>query len=171
MKILHNICFSFFAVVAVSAVASAVVVIRPSAAGKGVTAGETKTKQPEERQFSFRVQTNPDGTVSGQATLVDPEAEGASAGEPYSLELDISCMHVVDNVAFFGGTTARTTDADLVDAAYFSVQDNGEGIDKISKVYFFDDDPATVGDPQLCMDNQPGDFPMEPIVSGSIALK
>ena len=168
---LTKIYQTLFTIAVIATISSADVVLRPSAAGKGVTAGKTKTEQTDERQFSFSVQTNPDSTVSGQATLVDPKADGPSAGEPYSLELDISCMHVVDNVAFFGGTTTRTTDTDLFDAAYFSVQDNGEGIDKISKVYFFDDDPATVGDPQLCIGNQPGDFPMEPIVSGSIALK
>ena len=168
---LTKIYLSLFTIAVITSISSADVVLRPSAAGKGVTASKTKTASADERQFSFSVQTNPDGTISGQAILVDPEANGASAGEPYSLELDISCMHVVDNVAFFGGVTTRTTDADLVDAAYFSVQDNGEGIDKISKVYFFDDDPATVGDPQLCIGNQPGDFPMEPIVSGNIALK
>ena len=59
-------------------------------------------------------------------------------------------MKVVGTIAFFGGTVKRTNDPSLVDAVYFSVQDNGEpgeGVDKISRVAFFDDDPNTTGDP------------------------
>jgi hypothetical protein len=83
-------------------------------------------------------------------------------------------MKVIGNVAFFGGTTRRTNDPSLVDAVYFSVQDNGEpGRDKdmISRVFFFDDDPNTQGDPQLCQGNVLGDFPMEPIESGNIQVR
>ena len=61
-----------------------------------------------------------------------------------------------------------------MDAVYFSVQDNGEpgaGVDRLSRAFFFDDDPNTTGDPQLCQNNQPGDFPMEFIESGNIGLR
>lgn len=117
------------------------------------------------RQFSFSARTNSDGTVNGQANL---HVDG------YQLKVDISCMKVVGNVAIFGGTTRRTNDPNLVDAVYFSVQDNGEpgkNRDKISRVFFFDDDPTTTGDPQLCQFNTPTDFPLETIESGNIQVK
>jgi hypothetical protein len=126
------------------------------------------------RQFSFNAQLRADGTVTGQATLMNPEFTGANGHSPYQLQIDISCMKVIGNVAFFGGTTKRTNDPNLVDAVYFSVQDNGEpgkGRDMLSRAFFFDDDPATQGDPQLCQGNQLGDFPMEPITAGNIQVK
>jgi len=125
------------------------------------------------RQFSFSARRYDDGTVKGQALLHNPAFDGAN-GTPYQLKIDISCMNVIGNVAFFGGTTRRTNDPNLVDAVYFSVADNGEpGRDRdlISLAFFFDDDPSTVGDPQLCQGNQLGDFPMEPIESGNIQVR
>jgi len=83
-------------------------------------------------------------------------------------------MKVIGNVAFFGGLTRRTTDPNLVDAVYFSIEDNGEpgaDNDRISRAFFFDDDPNTQGDPQLCQGNVIGDFPMEEIQSGNINLR
>ena len=82
-------------------------------------------------------------------------------------------MKVVGNIAFFGGTTRRTTDPNLVDAVYFSAQDNGNpgaNNDLLSLAFFFDDDPNTTGDPQLCQQIPIGLFPMEPINSGNISL-
>ncbi|HLM00897.1 MAG TPA: hypothetical protein VK400_07555 [Pyrinomonadaceae bacterium] len=117
------------------------------------------------RQFSFSAHRNSSGTVNGQANL---HVDG------YQLKVDISCMKVVGNVAIFGGTTRRTNDPNLVDAVYFSVQDNGEpgkNRDKISRVFFFDDDPTTTGDPQLCQFNTPTDFPLETIESGNIQVR
>ena len=72
------------------------------------------------------------------------------------------------NTVYFGGTTKSTNDPDLVDALFFAVQDNGEpgkGVDKISRVFFWDDDPTTSGDPQACQSNQVTDFPLELIES------
>ncbi len=55
------------------------------------------------------------------------------------------------------------------------MQDNGEPgrNDKISRVYFYDDDPMTTGDPQLCQLNQLGDFQqvLEPIEKGNIQVR
>jgi hypothetical protein len=90
------------------------------------------------------------------------------------LQVDISCMKVIGNIAFFGGLTRRTNDPNLDEAVYFSVQDNGEPgkeRDQISSVFFFDDDPTTTGDPQLCQGNVVGDFPMMPIDSGNIQIR
>jgi hypothetical protein len=143
-----------------------------TASGRGILpAGTAKDGSMIEREFTFNAHARPDGKVEGMGMLYNP-AEGETA-QPYVLQIDISCMNVVGDVIFFGGSTHRTTDPNLADAVYFSVQDNGEPgaeKDKMSRVYFFDDDPNTTGDPQLCKANQPGDFAMEPILSGDISI-
>jgi hypothetical protein len=127
-----------------------------------------------QRHFSFSAKQRPDGTVTGQAQLTNKSFTGENDTSPYKLHLDISCMNRIGNTVFFGGTTKSTNDPNLVDAAYFAVQDNGEpgkGVDKISRVFFFDDDPTTTGDPQACQFIVPGDFPLETIETGNIQVK
>ena len=137
--------------------------------------GTLNNADGSKRQFSFNAKRNADGTVTGQAQLVNPAFSGTDASPaPYRLHVDISCMYVVGNIAVFGGTTKSTNDPNLVDAVYFSVQDNGEpgkGRDKISRVFFFDDDPTTTGDPQLCLLTGPTDFPLETIAGGNIQVR
>jgi len=124
------------------------------------------------RQFAFSARQNPDGTANGNAVLHNPAFTNAN-GQKYQLQIDIRCMKVIGNVAFLGGLTRRTNDPSLVDAVYFSVQDNGEPgkNDMISRAFFFDDDPNTQGDPMLCQGNQLGDFPMEKIEAGNVQVK
>ena len=125
------------------------------------------------RQFSFSATRHEDGTVTGQAVLINPAFEGEN-GNAYQLHIDITCMHVVGNIAVFGGVTKRTNDPALVDAVFFSVQDNGEpgkGVDRISSVFFWDDDPGTTGDPQACLLTGPLDFPLNTIESGNIQVR
>ena len=145
-----------------------------SASGHGtVFDGVAPNGQPNRRQFSFSARMNGDGSASGTAVLHNPADDGAHGNQPYGLLIDISCMKVVGNVAFFGGLTRRTTDPNLVDAVYFSIEDNGQpaaGTDRISRAFFFDDDPTTTGDPQLCQGIQIGDFPMQTIEAGNIRL-
>jgi hypothetical protein len=139
------------------------------AEGHGTLAGK--------RQFSFSAHVNSDGTVTGQAELVNPNFTGANGKSPYWVHVEVSCMKVIGNVAFFGGLVTSTNDTGggvFTGAVYFSVQDNGEpgkGTDRLSLLFFFDDDPNTVGDPALCQGNQLGDFPMDPIEAGNIQLK
>ena len=137
-----------------------------SAAGHGALTGTEG-----QRQFSFSARTYSDGSVKGQAVLRNPDFQ--VSGQAYQLKLDISCMKVVGNIAIFGGMTQRTNDPSLVDAAFFSVEDNGEPgkNDKISRVFFWDDDPDTTGDPQACQFVTPTDFPLETIVNGNIQVK
>lgn len=146
-----------------------------SASGHGTLFnGVDSNGRPFRRQFSFSARTKSDGSADGTAVLHNPAFDGANGNQPYSLQVDISCMKVIGNIAFFGGTTRRTTDPNLVDAVYFSIQDNGEPgrrNDRISRVFFFDDDPTTTGNPQLCQGNVVGDFPMELIESGNIGLR
>ena len=123
------------------------------------------------RQFSFSATEHADGTVTGNAVLRNPAFQ--VDGQDYQLQIDISCMKVVGDIAIFGGTTQRTNDPGLVDAVFFTVQDNGEPgkEDKISSVFFWDDDPATTGDPQACLLTGPTDFPLETIVKGNIQVR
>ena len=126
------------------------------------------------RQFSFSARRRADGTVTGNAVLHNPAFDGAD-GNKYQAQFEISCMKVVGNIAVFGGTVRRTNDPNLVDAAFFSVQDNGEpgrDRDKISSVFFNDDDPTTnPGDPQGCQDIGPEDLPLNTIESGNIQVR
>jgi hypothetical protein len=143
-----------------------------SANGQGTLLVMNDQGEVVRRQFSFSARRLKDGTVKGNAVLHNPAYQ--VNGQNYQLQIDITCMKVIGNIAFFGGTTRRTNDPSLVDAVYFSVQDNGEpgrDRDRISRVFFFDDDPNTTGDPQLCQGNVVGDFPMEPIESGNIQVK
>src|SRR5437763_932974 len=71
------------------------------------------------RQFAFSARRYADGSVKGNAVLHNPAFENAK-GQRYQLQVDISCMKVIGNVAFFGGTTRRTNDPSLIDAVYFS---------------------------------------------------
>lgn len=145
---------------------------RESANGHGTLLVADDDGNIVRRQFSFSAHRQADGSVKGQATLHNPAFR--VDGQKYQLKVDISCMNVIGNIAFFGGTTRRTNDPNLVDAVYFSVQDNGEpgkNRDLISRAFFFDDDPTTQGDPGLCQLNQVGDFPMEPIDAGNIQVR
>jgi hypothetical protein len=146
---------------------------RESANGQGTLLVQDENGNTVRRTFSLSARSYADGSVKGNAVLHNPAFTNAN-GQKYQLQIDISCMKVIGNVAFFGGTTKRTNDPSLVDAVYFSVQDNGEpgkGHDQISRAFFFDDDPNTQGDPQLCQGNVLGDFPMEIIEAGNIQVK
>ena len=146
---------------------------REQANGHGTLLVEDEDGDLVRRQFSLSARRYADGSVKGNAVLHNP-AFTVNNGQKYQLQIDISCMKVIGNVAFFGGTTKRTNDPNLVDAVYFSVQDNGEpgkDRDTISRAFFFDDDPNTTGNPALCQGNVLGDFPLEPIESGNIQVR
>ena len=166
-----------YAVLSVAVVALAVVgfsMSRITSAAAPSASANGSGKLDENRQFSFSArQLSPDGTASGNAVLHNP-AFTVNNNQRYALQIDVRCIKVIGNVAFVGGLTRRTNDPSLVDAVFFSVQDNGEpgkGSDQISRVFFWDDDPNTTGDPMACQLNQLGDFPMEPIQSGNVQVK
>lgn len=145
------------------------------AATSGMVSGQGALSSDPRRNFSVSAQINADGTAKGHATLINKAFTGENGKAPYLLMLDISCGKMVDaNTAIFGGTIRRTNDSSLVDTVYFSVQDNGEpgkGSDKISRAFFFDNDPATTGDPALCLGATLTDLPLETIVSGNIQVR
>ena len=144
-----------------------------SASGHGTVTVVDENGNDARRQFSFSGSEQRNGTVRGNAMLRNPQYTGTN-GQPYMLQIKVSCINVIGNVAFFGGTVRRTNDPNLVDAVFFSVQDNGEpgaGQDMISDVYFFDDIPETMGDPALCQNIPLGYFAMYPIESGNVSVR
>lgn len=145
------------------------------AAPSGMVSGQGALSTDPRRNFSVSARINADGTASGRATLVNKAFTGENGKQPYMLQVDISCGKMLDGkTAILGGSTRRTNDPNLVDAVYFSVQDNGEpgaNNDKVSRAYFFDDDPTTTGDPKLCLGSTLTDLPLETIVSGNINVK
>lgn len=142
-------------------------------AAKPASANGQGTLDSGARHFSFNAKQNADGTVTGQAELTNKNFTGENGNSPYNLHIDISCMKKFGNTAYFGGTTKRTNDPNLVDAVFFAVQDNGEpgkGNDKISRAFFWDGDPTTTGDPQACQNNEVNDFPLETIEAGNVQV-
>ncbi len=126
------------------------------------------------RQFSLSARRFADGTVRGNAILRNAAFSGEN-GKTYQAKFEISCMKIVGNTAIFGGTVQRTNDPNLVDTAYFSVEDNGEpgkNRDRISSVFFNDADPNNdPGDPQFCQNFNPGDLePLFTIETGNIQV-
>lgn len=152
--------------VAVAVPASASVVA--SASGHGALSTDSG-----DRQFSFSAKLSDDGTATGHAVLHNPAFQGAHGNSPYMLQIDISCMKVIDNWAVFGGIT--DDDPELGESAvFFAVQDNGEpgkNLDEISLVYFWDADPDTIGDPGACQFNVPTDLELLTIESGNIQVR
>jgi hypothetical protein len=168
-----------FATVGALVLTGLIAAFKSNAAGPGASANghgsllvQDESGNTVRRQFTFSAH-NQGETVVGNAVLHNP-AFTVSNGQRYQLQVEVSCMKIIGNVVFFGGLTRRTNDPNLVDAVYFSVQDNGEpgkNRDQISRVFFFDDDPNTMGDPQLCQGNVLGDFPMETIDAGNVQVK
>jgi hypothetical protein len=137
----------------------------PSANGQG-TLMVTDSNGTFRRNFSFSAQTKSNGTVQGNAVLHSAQYTYGNGNQPYMVQVDISCMKVIGNTAYFGGLVRKTNEPDPIysGAVFFSAQDNGEpgkNNDKVSLLYFWDDDPDTVGDPGACQ-NLP-----DPPVDGS----
>src|SRR5829696_7023482 len=103
---------AFIAIFAAVVASAGVAATTQSASGQGTLDNGTRT-------FSFSVRTNADGSVTGNAVLINRNFAGENGQSPYRLQIEISCMNIVDDVAFFGGTVKSTNDPSLVDAVYF----------------------------------------------------
>ena len=144
----------------------------PATAAEPVATASGQGQIAEGRTFAFTVEIFADGTADGMAVLVNRNFTGTDGPSPYKAKFEISCAKRVGNTVTFGGMTNRTNDENLVDAAFFTVQDNGEpgkGVDKISSVFFWDGDPATTGDPMACLLSE--DFPLNTIEAGNVQVK
>jgi hypothetical protein len=173
-RTIRNFCIVVLVIAGATALVVASGLAGPSASGHGtLIVPNGSAGNNVRRQFTFSAREMSDGTVTGNAILHNPAFTGDGT-QQYMLHIDISCMNVYGNIVFFGGTTRRTNDPNLVDAVFFSVEDNGNpgaGNDKISSVFFWDEDPTTTGDPGACENNQVGDFPMTEIESGNISVR
>jgi hypothetical protein len=77
----------------------------------------------ELRTFSFTAVTHRDGTVNGQAQLVNRAADTRT-------HVEINCLRVAGKTAFVSGVVSNASNPALEgQPAIFSVQDNGEGSD------------------------------------------
>lgn len=85
-----------------------------SASGSGML-----TINGEMRTFAFTVHEGPDGTVAGQAHVVNRSMDFAE-------HISLDCLRVVGNTAFVSGIVTK---GDPLEGwkALFSVRDNGEG--------------------------------------------
>ena len=93
-------------------------------ADPGDSASGQGTLDDGARRFSFSARTAADGTVTGQAQLVNSNFGGTDdSPAPYRLHIEISCMNRVGDTVVFGGTVKNTNDPSLDDAVFFSVQD------------------------------------------------
>jgi hypothetical protein len=116
----------------------------------------------EGRHFNLSATVTPNG-VRGHATLIIKGDSGA----PYIAQIDISCLKQTGAEVYLGGTVISTNEPDPVysDAVFFAVSSGG---DKLSRAYFWDDQPAITGDPAACQGNVAGDFPLENVIRGNI---
>lgn len=168
LKALALACALAFSAAALTASRASAQNQQESANGHGTLLVTSPSGEQVRRQFSFSARLNNDGTVTGQAVIHNPAF--ITPDGKYRANIDISCMKVVGNTAFLGGTVRRTNDPNLTESAFFIVQDNGEpgkGKDSISYVFF----DNQVG-PETCQGIQPGDFgELIPIESGNIQVR
>ena len=136
-----------------------------SAQGQGRLVNEDGSKS----QFTFNARRNPNGKVTGQATLRNPSFK-TNNGQNEQIKIDISCLKMVGNVAVIGGMTKRKNSQAKAEAVYFAVEDNGSA-DKIFRGFYFDDDQKTDGDAQLCQTIELEVLVLEPISEGDIQLQ
>ena len=162
-------------IAAAALIAIAAFAVPALAATGGHVSGQGALSTDPRRTFSVSAHIMADRAASGRATLVNKALTGANGKAPYLLQVDISCGKMLDsNTAILGGPTKRTNDPSLVDAVFFSVQDNGEpgaNKDKVSRAYFWDGDPVTTGDPMACLNSTLADLPLEVIVSGNLQVR
>jgi|SRR5687768_4817636 len=137
-----------------------------SANGEGTLINEDGSRS----QFSFNVRRNPNGKVTGQATLRNPSFKSGN-GQNNQINIDVSCLKVEGDVAIIGGVTKRKNNQAKSEAVYFAVQDKGEAGDSIFRGFYYDDDPATEGDPQRCQTIETEVLVLEPVVAGTIEVK
>jgi hypothetical protein len=140
---------------------------KDSAEGQGTLVNEDKTQS----EFSFSAKRNPNGKVTGSATIRNPSYKQGN-GQTDKIKIDITCLRIEGNVAFLGGMTKRKNNQAKAEAVYFAVQDNDDaGGDAVFRGFYYDDDPATDGDPMRCETLERNVLVLEPITIGNIKVK
>src|SRR5215217_1542906 len=114
---LRNVFTCTALISALGAIAIASAAAGSSASGHGtLLVTNASNGNSVRRQFSFSGRQQADGTVIGNAVLNNPAFTAGDSTQQYMLQIDISCMKVIGNTVFFGGTTQRTNEPNLVDA-------------------------------------------------------
>jgi hypothetical protein len=142
---------------------------KDSADGVGMLVNEDGSQS----EFTFNAKRNPNGKVTGSATLRNPSYKNGN-GQTDKIKIDITCLKLHGNVAVMGGTTKRKNSQAKAEAIYFAVEDNGDTgaeADAIFRGFYFDDDPATDGDAQRCESIEREVLVLEPITAGNIQVK
>jgi hypothetical protein len=140
---------------------------KDSADGQGILVNEDSSQS----EFSFNAKRNPNGNVTGSATIRNPSYKNGN-GQTEKIKIDITCLKLHGNVAVMGGVTKRKNSQAKAEAVYFAVEDNGDaGADAIFRGFYFDDDSSTDGDAQLCQSLSPSVVVLEPIMGGNIQVK
>lgn len=132
--------------------------------GKMLNAVDTHSR------FTFNAKRDSNGKITGQAMLRIPAFKSGN-GQDEFIKFDISCMRVIGSTAIFGRTVKRKNCQTDVEAAYFAVEDENGGQDKIFRGFYFDDDPATKGEADLCQTIERKVLVFKPIVEGEIKVK
>ena len=133
--------------------------------------GKLDNQNGSDSEFMFAVKRNSNGKVTGQAIIRNPSYK-AGNGQNDKIKIDMTCLKVVGNVAFLGGTTKRKNNQAKTEAVYFAVEDNGEqGTDAVFRGFYFDDDPATDGDSHRCEAIERSVVVLEPSAKGDIQVK
>jgi len=143
-----------------------------SAEPNGVVASATGSSETtvggQQRTLAFAAVKLSDGTVRGQAQIINRVSNFRS-------HVEIDCLRIVGDVALISGVITRADERDDPGVVGwtrgFAVQDNGEGADVPDQVTFtsFVFPPGTV----TCLDFQPADAApfFVPIEAGNIQIR
>ncbi|HST25152.1 MAG TPA: hypothetical protein VLJ76_04100 [Gaiellaceae bacterium] len=87
----------------------------------------------ELKQFQFKAQGNPDGSATGSYTYKEVDD-----GAPFDASGPITCMAIVGNDAWIGGTITSSTDPTVVGmGSWWHVTDNGQGANDSADITTF----------------------------------
>src|SRR5688572_14374848 len=101
-RTIRNLCLGTLVIVGATALAVASGLAGPSAGGHGtLIVPNDSSGNNVRRQFTFSAREMADGSVTGNAILHNPAFTGDGT-QQYMLHIDISCMNVYGNIAFFG---------------------------------------------------------------------
>jgi hypothetical protein len=115
---MRGVVLTVAAAAALTFASAAVAVVVASASGSGsITFGSSR------EHILFDATRSDDGTVTGEAFVVDHTAEGL-----VRLRIAVNCLNVIGNVAIVSGLVTSSTDESLVGMeAVFEAVDTGQG--------------------------------------------
>lgn len=124
----------------------------------------------ELRTFSFNAVERSDGSVTGQAQLVNRQG-----GDAAQVHVEIDCLNVFGSLAIASGAITQAFNPDAIGVpAVFAVEDNGEGanapVDRITPLLTF---PLVPPGTPLCILAGAGEAAplLMPIEDGNIQVR